>query len=54
MSSPTIRSDVKDRIATITIDRPAAKNALGPAEWAALAEAVPAATAAVAAATATV
>jgi 2-(1,2-epoxy-1,2-dihydrophenyl)acetyl-CoA isomerase len=35
-----IRYTIDERVATITIDRPAAKNALGPAEWQALATAV--------------
>jgi 2-(1,2-epoxy-1,2-dihydrophenyl)acetyl-CoA isomerase len=32
----TVRYDVAERIATITLDRPDVKNALGPAEWKAL------------------
>jgi 2-(1,2-epoxy-1,2-dihydrophenyl)acetyl-CoA isomerase len=33
-----IAYDVKDRVATITLDRPEVKNALGPAEWQAIDE----------------
>jgi 2-(1,2-epoxy-1,2-dihydrophenyl)acetyl-CoA isomerase len=32
----TVRYQVRDRVATLTIDRPAVRNALGPAEWRAL------------------
>jgi 2-(1,2-epoxy-1,2-dihydrophenyl)acetyl-CoA isomerase len=35
----TIQYEARDRIATITIDRPDVKNALGPVEWRAIAEA---------------
>jgi enoyl-CoA hydratase/carnithine racemase len=34
--SDSVRYEVKDRIATLTVDRPAVKNALGPEEWQAL------------------
>ncbi|MSP63161.1 MAG: hypothetical protein EXR72_23050 [Myxococcales bacterium] len=42
MSAPpeSVRYHAADRVATITLDRPEAKNALGPAEWQALARAV--------------
>jgi len=36
----TVRYEVASAIATITLDRPAARNALGPDEWSALHEAV--------------
>jgi 2-(1,2-epoxy-1,2-dihydrophenyl)acetyl-CoA isomerase len=36
----TVQYSVVDRVATLTLDRPAAKNALGRPEWHALAEAV--------------
>ena len=36
LTPPSIRYQVAEAIATITIDRPAAKNALGPDEWQAL------------------
>ena len=32
----TVRYETSDRVATLTIDRPGARNALGPAEWQAL------------------
>jgi enoyl-CoA hydratase/carnithine racemase len=32
----SVRYEVAERIATITIDRPDVKNALGPEEWRAL------------------
>src|SRR4051812_7857965 len=34
----TVRYEVDSAVATLTLDRAAAKNALGPAEWRALAE----------------
>src|SRR5437867_1633402 len=36
MSQETVRYQVQGRIATLTLDRKAVKNALGPAEWLAL------------------
>ena len=33
----TVRYEFENAVATITIDRPAARNALGPEEWQALA-----------------
>jgi enoyl-CoA hydratase/carnithine racemase len=41
----TVRYEVSERIATLTIDRPDVKNALGPAEWHALKDHVDAAAA---------
>lgn len=38
--SETVRYEVADRVATLTIDRPAVKNALGPDEWRALGSAI--------------
>ena len=32
----TVRYEVQDRVATLTVDRPSVKNALGPEEWQAL------------------
>jgi enoyl-CoA hydratase/carnithine racemase len=40
MSDETVRYRTADRVATLTLDRPRAKNALGPEEWRALAEGV--------------
>jgi 2-(1,2-epoxy-1,2-dihydrophenyl)acetyl-CoA isomerase len=36
MTTQTVRYEVDGRVATLTIDRPEVKNALGPAEWQAL------------------
>lgn len=40
MNRPTVRRRTEDRVATLTIDRPEARNALGPDEWQALAHGV--------------